>query len=143
MQRDANYVITHVIVPKQNGGPGNDLRLFEIFVRMSFVLDSCDTEKEEEMVEYMANYDLITLGWIHVCIQRLFDGFSISYSSNFRHIQPKQHSVRVLIFIRIYPTKCSYKKQLLSSLVLNTTSIQIQFFFSRSLLSFLVPKSIL
>jgi hypothetical protein len=30
-------------------------------------LDSCDTEKEEEMVEYIANNDLITLGWVHVC----------------------------------------------------------------------------
>jgi len=34
---------------------------------LSFILlDSCDTEKEEEMVEYIANNDLITLGWIHV-----------------------------------------------------------------------------
>jgi hypothetical protein len=31
-----------------------------------FFLDSCDTEKEEEMVEYIANNNLITLGWIHV-----------------------------------------------------------------------------
>lgn len=29
-------------------------------------LDSCDTEKEEEVVEYISNNDLITLGWIHV-----------------------------------------------------------------------------
>ena len=36
-----------------------------------FLLDSCDTEKEEEMVEYIASHDLITLGWIHVCIQLL------------------------------------------------------------------------
>ncbi|UJR13493.1 hypothetical protein I4U23_000507 [Adineta vaga] len=42
------YVITHIVVPKQNGGP-----------------DSCDTEKEEEMVEYISNNNLITLGWIH------------------------------------------------------------------------------
>ncbi|CAF0975469.1 unnamed protein product [Didymodactylos carnosus] len=42
------YIITHIVVPKQNGGP-----------------DSCDTEKEEEMVEYITSNDLITLGWIH------------------------------------------------------------------------------
>ncbi|CAF2335272.1 unnamed protein product [Rotaria sp. Silwood2] len=47
-KRDSNYIITHIVVPKQNGGP-----------------DSCDTEKEEEMVEYVANNNLITLGWIH------------------------------------------------------------------------------
>ncbi|CAF1305232.1 unnamed protein product [Rotaria magnacalcarata] len=47
-KRDNNYMITHIVVPKQNGGP-----------------DSCDTEKEEEMVEYIANNNLITLGWIH------------------------------------------------------------------------------
>jgi hypothetical protein len=29
-------------------------------------IDSCDTEKEEEMVEYISNNNLITLGWIHV-----------------------------------------------------------------------------
>jgi len=48
VKKDHQYIITHIVVPKQNGGP-----------------DSCDTEKEEEMVEYVANNDLITLGWIH------------------------------------------------------------------------------
>ncbi|CAF1262728.1 unnamed protein product [Adineta ricciae] len=47
-KKDNQYIITHIVVPKQNGGP-----------------DSCDTEKEEEMVEYIASNDLITLGWIH------------------------------------------------------------------------------
>ncbi|CAF0897370.1 unnamed protein product [Adineta ricciae] len=42
------YVITHIVVPKQSGGP-----------------DSCNTEKEEEMVEYISTHNLITLGWIH------------------------------------------------------------------------------
>ncbi|CAF0876781.1 unnamed protein product, partial [Didymodactylos carnosus] len=47
-KKDDRYVITHIVVPKQNGGP-----------------DSCDTEKEEEMIEYITGNDLITLGWIH------------------------------------------------------------------------------
>ncbi|XP_075903010.1 STAM-binding protein-like A [Nelusetta ayraudi] len=42
------FTITHVIVPKQNGGP-----------------DYCDTENEEELFLIQDQYDLITLGWIH------------------------------------------------------------------------------
>ena len=41
--------MTHVIVPKQSGGP-----------------DYCDTENEEELFLIQDQYDLITLGWIHV-----------------------------------------------------------------------------
>jgi hypothetical protein len=37
-----------------------------------FCLDSCDTEKEEEVVDYIANNDLITLGWIHVEFHSFF-----------------------------------------------------------------------
>uniref|UniRef100_A0A4W5Q6K3 STAM binding protein n=1 Tax=Hucho hucho TaxID=62062 RepID=A0A4W5Q6K3_9TELE len=43
------FTVTHVIVPKQNGGP-----------------DYCDTENEEELFLIQDQYDLITLGWIHV-----------------------------------------------------------------------------
>lgn len=43
------FTITHVIVPKQSGGP-----------------DYCDTENEEELFLIQDQYDLITLGWIHV-----------------------------------------------------------------------------
>ncbi|XP_076127272.1 STAM binding protein b [Alosa pseudoharengus] len=42
------FTITHVIVPKQCGGP-----------------DYCDTENEEELFLVQGQYDLITLGWIH------------------------------------------------------------------------------
>lgn len=42
------FTVTHVIVPKQNGGP-----------------DYCDTENEEELFLIQDQYDLITLGWIH------------------------------------------------------------------------------
>ncbi|KAF7643895.1 hypothetical protein LDENG_00231470 [Lucifuga dentata] len=42
------FTVTHVIVPKQSGGP-----------------DSCDTENEEELFLIQDQYDLITLGWIH------------------------------------------------------------------------------
>lgn len=43
--------MTHVIVPKQCGGP-----------------DYCDTENEEELFLIQDQYDLITLGWIHVSL---------------------------------------------------------------------------
>ncbi|CAF0946726.1 unnamed protein product [Rotaria sordida] len=44
------YMITHIVIPKQNGG-----------------INSCYMEKqeEEEMFEYISNNNLITLGWIH------------------------------------------------------------------------------
>nr|XP_061811514.1 STAM-binding protein-like A [Nerophis lumbriciformis] len=42
------FTVTHVIVPKQCGGP-----------------DYCDTENEEELFLIQDRYDLITLGWIH------------------------------------------------------------------------------
>ncbi|XP_056274643.1 STAM-binding protein-like A isoform X2 [Pseudoliparis swirei] len=42
------FTVTHVIVPKQSGGP-----------------DYCDTENEEELFLMQDQYDLITLGWIH------------------------------------------------------------------------------
>ncbi|XP_036383069.1 STAM binding protein b [Megalops cyprinoides] len=42
------FTITHVIVPKQCGGP-----------------DYCDTENEEELFLIQDQYNLITLGWIH------------------------------------------------------------------------------
>ncbi len=43
------FTVTHVIVPKQSGGP-----------------DYCDTENEEELFLIQDQNDLITLGWIHV-----------------------------------------------------------------------------
>ncbi|XP_038677341.1 AMSH-like protease isoform X2 [Scyliorhinus canicula] len=42
------FIITHVIIPKQSGGP-----------------DYCDTENEEELFTIQEQHDLITLGWIH------------------------------------------------------------------------------
>ncbi|KAM6965738.1 STAM-binding protein-like A [Aplochiton taeniatus] len=42
------FTVTHVIVPKQCGGP-----------------DYCDTVNEEELFLIQDQYDLITLGWIH------------------------------------------------------------------------------
>uniref|UniRef100_A0A4W3K593 STAM binding protein like 1 n=1 Tax=Callorhinchus milii TaxID=7868 RepID=A0A4W3K593_CALMI len=42
------FIITHVIIPKQSGGP-----------------DYCDTENEEELFTFQDQHDLITLGWIH------------------------------------------------------------------------------
>ena len=41
--------MTHIIVPKQKGNS-----------------DSCETLNEEELFDVQDQYDLITLGWIHV-----------------------------------------------------------------------------
>ena len=49
LQNRNAFTVTHVIVPKQSGGP-----------------DYCDTENEEELFLIQDQYDLITLGWIHV-----------------------------------------------------------------------------
>ncbi|ROI74397.1 STAM-binding protein-like A [Anabarilius grahami] len=43
------FTVTHVIVPKQCGGP-----------------DYCDTENEEELFLVQDQHNLITLGWIHI-----------------------------------------------------------------------------
>lgn len=45
------FTITHVIIPKQYGGP-----------------DYCNTENEEELFLIQDQYGLITLGWIHVSL---------------------------------------------------------------------------
>ncbi|XP_062927703.1 AMSH-like protease isoform X1 [Mobula hypostoma] len=42
------FMVTHVIIPKQSGGP-----------------DYCDTENEEELFTIQNKHGLITLGWIH------------------------------------------------------------------------------
>lgn len=49
------FTVTHVIIPKQSGGP-----------------DYCDTENEEELFLIQDQYDLITLGWIHVSKDGIF-----------------------------------------------------------------------
>lgn len=49
LQMKNAFTVTHVIVPKQCGGP-----------------DYCDTENEEELFLIQDQNDLITLGWIHV-----------------------------------------------------------------------------
>ncbi|XP_028651271.1 AMSH-like protease isoform X2 [Erpetoichthys calabaricus] len=42
------FVITHVVVPKQSAGP-----------------DHCDVENVEELFSFQDQHDLLTLGWIH------------------------------------------------------------------------------
>ena len=44
--------MTHVLIPKQTG-----------------TSDRCDAEGEEDLFEYQDSQDLLSLGWIHVCIQ--------------------------------------------------------------------------
>lgn len=48
-QSHNNLIISHVIVPKQNG-----------------TADSCTTMNEEDIFDVQDQQNLITLGWIHV-----------------------------------------------------------------------------
>lgn len=48
-QTHNEFVLTHVIVPKQSSGP-----------------DYCDMENVEELFSYQDHHNLLTLGWIHV-----------------------------------------------------------------------------
>lgn len=59
LQTHNEFTITHVIVPKQSAGP-----------------DYCDMENVEELFGVQDQYDLLTLGWIHV--RKTHSGFSIS-----------------------------------------------------------------
>lgn len=56
------FTVTHVIIPKQCGGP-----------------DYCDTENEEELFLIQDQYDLITLGWIHVSKDNKTGNMLLSY----------------------------------------------------------------
>lgn len=44
-------LITHLLIPQQTGSP-----------------DSCLTLNEEDIFDFQDHHNLITLGWIHVCI---------------------------------------------------------------------------
>lgn len=61
LQTHNEFTITHVIVPKQSAGP-----------------DYCDMENVEELFGIQDQYDLLTLGWIHVCMTHRFWLFYIS-----------------------------------------------------------------
>ena len=50
-QNHGELIITHLLIPKQNG-----------------TADSCTTQNEEEIFDYQDQHDLITLGWIHVSL---------------------------------------------------------------------------
>ena len=49
LQVNDKYIISHIIIPMQNGGP-----------------DYCQAENEEEILFVEEELGLITLGWIHV-----------------------------------------------------------------------------
>ena len=68
--------------------------------------DSCDTEKEEEVVEYISDNDLITLGWIHVGFLSFLWRKIIFFDFDPRHIQVKQPFYPVWISIHISHIKC-------------------------------------
>lgn len=55
LQTHNEFTITHVVVPKQSAGP-----------------DYCDMENVEELFGIQDQYDLLTLGWIHVCMAHRF-----------------------------------------------------------------------
>lgn len=42
-------IVTHLLIPHQTGSP-----------------DSCLTHNEEDIFDYQDQYNLITLGWVHV-----------------------------------------------------------------------------
>ena len=53
LQTQNTLRVTHIIVPKQKGNS-----------------DSCEMVNEEELFDVQDQYDLITLGWIHVNRER-------------------------------------------------------------------------
>jgi hypothetical protein len=60
-QNHGQLIITHLLVPKQNGTG-----------------DSCTTQNEEEIFDYQDQHDLITLGWIHVsCFWKRCNNFYV------------------------------------------------------------------
>lgn len=61
LQTHNEFTITHVIVPKQSAGP-----------------DYCDMENVEELFGIQDQYDLLTLGWIHVRMNHRLWLFCIS-----------------------------------------------------------------
>ncbi|XP_039727711.1 AMSH-like protease isoform X2 [Pteropus medius] len=80
------FTITHVIVPKQSAGP-----------------DYCDVENVEELFSVQDQHDLLTLGWIHICV---------SCKQDTRHIQPKLRSCPVLIFTLTVPISSCCRRRL-------------------------------
>lgn len=90
LQQDQLF-ITHLLIPKQSG-----------------TADSCSTENEEEIFSFQDEHDLITLGWIHVNIIKIFDinFFLQKINSGFfsRRIQARLLSFHQLIYIHIVPT---------------------------------------
>lgn len=60
------FTITHVLIPRQNGGP-----------------DYCHTENEEEIFFMQDDLGLLTLGWIHVS---KCDNLGLGSSSLLEHI---------------------------------------------------------
>lgn len=60
-QTHNEFTITHLIVPKQSAGP-----------------DYCDVENVEELFSVQDQHDLLTLGWIHVCLTfGVWEGFGV------------------------------------------------------------------
>lgn len=70
LQTHNEFTITHVIVPKQTAGP-----------------DYCDMENVEELFGIQDQYDLLTLGWIHVCMTHRF---SFSYIGSTYYVGRKK-----------------------------------------------------
>lgn len=67
LQTHNEFTITHVIVPKQTAGP-----------------DYCDMENVEELFGIQDQYDLLTLGWIHV---RMTPTFWLSYIGSTYYVE--------------------------------------------------------
>lgn len=82
------FTVTHVIIPKQCGGP-----------------DYCDTENEEELFLIQDQYDLITLGWIHVSKYGIFLPLLANYL-HFAVYKPIDHKLHHLFCFGLLP--CQY-----------------------------------
>lgn len=94
-----------MIVPKQQG-----------------TSDSCTTTNEEEIYHYQDQLNLITIGWIHVCLILLKTVLIKLTVFIFRRIPRKLHSFPVWTCTRIALTSCLCQKQLLSYVLQSITS---------------------
>ncbi len=74
LQSQNTLRVTHIIVPKQKGNS-----------------DSCETVNEEELFDVQDQYDLITLGWIHVGGER--GGGRESVIERERERERERHSI--------------------------------------------------
>lgn len=93
------FLITHVIIPKQKGTP-----------------DSCNTMHEEELFDVQDQHNLITLGWIHVsCVLFYLPLTSCNFAYSFTQTHPSQTAFLSSVDLH---THCSYQLMLPEALAI-------------------------